>query len=248
MNISTAATRPRRSLAALVGFTALALLAASPAGATAGPGAYGERVTATVTTGLLPPAPVNSGPLPEVHAPPAGTATASVLTAAAPPLLTTGLLVVSSNQGFSSASVDNANALNGVLTATAIRAECTGPLGKTELVGARINGGALLAVNPAPNTSLLNAGGISIVANRQFTAGGDFVVRAIEITLTNAPIGTGTVNGQIVISEARCNTAAPIPAGAIGALGLAALVGVLFAGQQVVSRRRRHSMAAPVGA
>jgi len=244
VKIFNLASRPRNALAVGVGASALFLLAAAPAGAVTGPGAYGAGVNATVTTGLLPPVAVVLTPTPEVHAPVSGTATASLLTAAAPPLLTTGVLQVQSNQGSSQAAVDNASALGGRLTATAIKAECTGPLGRTDLVGATLNGSPVLDVTPAPNTTLLNAGGITIIANRQFTNGsGDFVVRGIEITLSKAPVGTGVASGTIVISEARCNNAAPIPAGAIGGLGLAGIVGVAFVGQQVISRRRRAATA-----
>lgn len=241
MNMTRSTFRSRRAVAVLVALPALLVLA-SPAGAVTGPGAFGERVNVTIDLPLLvPDVVVTSGPTPEVHAPAEGTATDSLASVLAPPILSTGVLNVQSSQAFSKASVDELAALGATLTATAVSAECTGPLGRTDLVNASLNGVAVTA-QPAPNTVLVDLGGLKITLNRQFTTvGGDFVVRAVDIELTDFLFGGGLATGEIVVSEARCNTSTQVPAGAIGAVGVAGLVAVLFAGQQVVSRRRRSA-------
>ncbi|HWF07970.1 MAG TPA: DUF11 domain-containing protein [Bryobacteraceae bacterium] len=81
--------------------------------------------------------------------------------------------------------------------------------GSTVLANAKLNGVTLTA-SAAPNTVLLDAGGIRIVLNEQIAAGNgttdtSLTVNAIHISLTNAPIGLGLLGGDIIIAQSKAS-------------------------------------------
>jgi hypothetical protein len=182
-----------------------------------------------------------------VTGPPSATANNSVLAVNLANLLTTGVLnsgatvnipaVGGPGSATGSASIANlqvflaALGLPTTLNATLISssamlskntANMVSANGTTTLLGASINmapviGSQALAVNPAPNTVLLNAGGIMIVLNEQILNGSTtgnfctptatmtctdtFTVNAIDISFNNAPLGLNTVNGSIILAS-----------------------------------------------
>ena len=178
-------------------------------------GAFGESVNVKPLNLVA----VTSGPLPTVSLPASGGGpfTNSLVSVSVPNYLSTGLLEVSTQgatgaSGFatSSASVANANVLNGVLKATAIRSTCTstesGSTGSTTLVGAVLalpgTSPVNLAANPAPNTTI-QVDGIKVVLNEQTTSSSGITVNAVHITLSGL-LGSG----DIYISQSRCGVAA----------------------------------------
>ncbi len=219
-------------------------------------GAFGESVDVTT----LLNAHVTSGPLPSVTLPSTGGGpfTNSVLSANVSNLLTAGVLNVSTeggnlgtHQGFatSSASVADVNALSGLITAQVVASKCTsngdGSIGSSTLTTVRVLG-ALVAVNPAPNTAINLPGVGSVTLNEQIrptNGAGDtsIIVRAIHVRL-NGALG----NGDIIISESRCGAKGPdvVPVAPIGLLGVTAVLGLGFAGMQWKKRRNNPSVAA----
>jgi hypothetical protein len=89
-----------------------------------------------------------------------------------------------------------------------------------------------IPASPAPNTVLLDAGGIRIVLNEQLlsgdgTSGLALAVNALRIEFTNAVLGLGLLNGQIVIAHSEASLAAvPEPSGALLALAAGLLAGL----------------------
>jgi len=143
----------------------LGIFAVQPASAevtSVGGGAFGLQVSATVPA--LPP--VAFGPLPSVTLPPTGASppiTDTLASANVPPILSLGVLNVSTQGGLvsshtrsaqSSATAANLNVLAGLLTADAVQASCVsngdGSSGQTTLAGINIPG---VGVNPGPNTT-----------------------------------------------------------------------------------------------
>ena len=89
---------------------------------------------------------------------------------------------------------------------------------------------ASIPASPAPNTVLWNAGGILVVLNEQLlsgdgTSGLALAVNALRIEFTNAVLGLGLLNGQIVIAHSEASLAAvPEPSAALLALAAAGLL------------------------
>jgi hypothetical protein len=90
-----------------------------------------------------------------------------------------------------------------------------------------------IPANPAPNTVLFDAAGVLIVLNEQ-TLSGDgssglaLVVNALRVEFTNAVLGLGLLNGEIVISHSEAALAAvPEPSLALLALAAAGLLAAL---------------------
>jgi hypothetical protein len=254
--------RKPRMLAVLLFAAVWLAVAASPAYATVtsvSGGAFGESVNVT-PLGLLN---ISSGPTPSVTLPANGTPQSASLASICAPgpspvctLLSTGILSVSSQGTLgasggstSSASVANVSALGSlpgvpVLTATVVKSQCTvGPnssSGSTTLAGATL-GTIALALNPAPNTTILNIPGVvKVILNEQIPSGGpgnySLTVNAIHVIL-----GPTLGNGDIIISSSTCGEQGPdvtIPFAPIGILGVSAIVGAVLVRSQW---RRRDS-------
>lgn len=152
----------------------------------------------------------------------------SVLSVDEPGVLTTGVLNAETNattnplQANSRASATDVNALAGTLQATLIESMCTADAnrltGRTTLAGATSNvpGVGPIALNPAPNTVLIDELGLRIVLNEQIVSpnGEQIIVNAVHITFTD-PAGL-TPKTEIIIASSQCSfhpAAAPPPAG-----------------------------------
>jgi uncharacterized repeat protein (TIGR01451 family) len=197
--------------------------------------AFGESVVLKILPILGSPVQITSGPLASVsgEAPPSYSSTnqvASVNVLLGLLLsggLRTGLLKVdassnlpNSNSASADATVNNTQATLGALvglTADVIQSSASasgncGTLtstGSTVLANAKLNG-VTVSASAAPNTVLLNAGGIRIVLNEQIAAGNgttdtSLTVNAIHISLTNAPIGLGLLGGDIIIAQSKAS-------------------------------------------
>ena len=197
--------------------------------------AYGESVN--VTSGLITPIVVTSGPLPEAGpfdqntnfsdtgsaaSACAGTVTTPVCNG---DILTAGVMEVAT-QGTvgptgsvsSTASVANANALGGLVTGTLIASQCAvdsdgQTSGSSTLTNVFVNG-VEVASNPGPNTQLvlLNAGNVAIgtvTLNEQIydPTTNTLEVNAIHINLTSTTLG---LTGDIIIAHVECDA---LPAG-----------------------------------
>jgi hypothetical protein len=206
----------------VVGTVVLAtMLTTGPAAAdvtSVGGGAYGESVATKLLAGN---APVRSGPLPQVSLPAAGGGpfTNSAASAAAPMLLSAGVLTVStsgrhlgSHRGTatSSASVADVKLGTGQLTATVVKSSCTasgpGSTGSTTILGTNVPG---LSANPAPNTVIAVPGLGSVTFNEQLRSNSpgrstSITVNAIHVRLTNL-----LATGDIIISHSRCIASGP---------------------------------------
>ncbi len=108
----------------------------------------------------------------------------------------------------SRASAADVSALEGQLTAEAIVSRCTadadGVRGSTTLVGAMFLG-ETLAVNPNPNTELINNEFLKIVLNEQIRSdgGNQIVVNAVHITVKD-PLNLG-LGQDIIIASSQCS-------------------------------------------
>jgi hypothetical protein len=224
--------------------------------------AYGESVSVTPLGAALitsPPQP-DAGPI----GPGSGSDTGFLASVCVPVItcsvLSTGALnaATSGTTGASgtvssTASVATVNALAGFLTATLIASECavnsagntSGSSTLTNVVIQGVNGGAPLAANPGPNTTILLAGIGSVVLNEQFYTSGTntLEVNAIHIYLTGGSLGTG----EIIISHVECDalpggTAPVIPESPLAILlPLSALV--VVGGVLLVTLRRNAAIA-----
>ncbi len=174
----------------------------------------------------------------------------NVATLAVPGLLSTGVVVVAASSDvdglpgprFASASADINDLSLGLtivltpilsLTATEVDSDAsvTGePLaasGSTAIVNGSVSvlGGAAIPipVNPAPNTELVNTGGIQIILNEQILSGSlGITVNAIHIILANA--ASLGLNGDIILSHSQAALVVPEPTTALlVGLGLALL-------------------------
>lgn len=118
--------------------------------------------------------------------------------------------------------------------------------GTTTIEGLTLGGtlfGALtfdgsLFVNPAANTVLFNAGGLSIILNEQILSANGITTNAINIGFTNFPIGTGIQNGNIILAQTQASATAGM-GGAVPEPGTWAMMLLGFGGMGVALRRRR---------
>jgi len=204
--------------------------------------AYGESVNVTVL-GIN----ATSGPLPEAGplAPTGGNSTNSALSTCINTIiftcnvLSTGTLSVHTDGNLSpgavnsTASVQTANALNGVVTGNVIASEChvdsTGAVtGSSTLTNVSIQG-VTVAANPGPNTvvNLVVAGIVvgSVTLNEQFYNAGTntLEVNAIHIRLLAGVTGS-LGSGDIIISHVECDAQPSGPAPVIPESPLAVLL------------------------
>ena len=183
-----------------------------------GAGAFGVSVNATIPGG---PA-VSLGPLPSVDLPGGGgNVSTSALSVNAPPVLTAGVLDVSSeganlgtHAGFSTstAEVANVNLLSGALTAELITATCTsngdGSTGSSSLLNASA-GGSPLDVSPPPNTTIPIGPIGTIVLNEQIVTNTPGVETKITVNAIHITLNVAGITGDVIISQARCRAAGP---------------------------------------
>ncbi len=226
--------------------------------------AYGESVNVT-TLGLVN---VTSGPLPTAGPFNQNTpfnATNSALSACAPAgtctILSTGTLDVHTEGTLaggvsSTASVQNVNALGGLVTGTVVASQCAvdpanGQTSGSSTLGTVQVNGITVASNPGPNTQLvlLDAAGLvigSVTLNEQTydASTNTLTVNAIHIRLTGGSLGTG----DIIISHVECDATPAGPAPIIPESPLAILLPlsalVVVGGLLLVVLRRNTAIAA----
>lgn len=216
--------------------------------------AFGESVTVTTALGVN----ANSGPMPTVTLPAAGSATAltNTLASVTSPVLRTGVLNVStqgtlgpSGSVTSSASVANPNVgipvlAPNVLTATAVSSTCTsnetGSTGSATIAGLTVAGIAG-TIATTPNTTVTIAGVGTLHVNEQIVTGTApstaITVNALRLVINAGPLG----GGEIIIGQSVCGVTGngtATPTGAVGGVLLTGLVAVAFGGYQLRRRRR----------
>lgn len=207
----------RRALVALIGVATAAAVMTSSEPASSGvvvgtASAFGEEVTG----------PVSSGPLPNVVAPPDGSASAVGVNL--PNVLRTGILNASASTGnagtiagftkadASAAFVKAGNNLSPVLTADLVTSSCRadadglrGSSGLTNLKVRLLGIYVLQSTTAAPN-SVINVPGVAkIVLNEQFKTSDTITVNAVHVTLLAS---TPALEEDIILSQSRC-TAPP---------------------------------------
>lgn len=204
---------------------------------TANSSAFGEKVDVEVLPLLGSGIEILSGPLPLVSgsAPPAYTKSASVLTVTVAPILKTGLLTVNAESSVPGSTGVSADAtvknleldllgelLASLLTLDVDTIQSTATIGgtcgaltakgTTTILGAVLGGqlglGKAIAINPAPNTVLLNLLGVKVVLNEQILSGDGLtnrklIVNAIHVYFNNAALNLGLLNGDIIISQSQ---------------------------------------------
>lgn len=207
--------------------------------ATVGGGAFGESVHIQTILGAR----VDSGPAPSVDLPPGGGGpiTDDLVSVDVPGVLSTGVLEVSTEgapgpDGFlrSSASVVTLQLAGGAITVDLVKSECradsSGTTGSATIQNLRIAGAPVASVDPPPNTTIEVPAVGTLILNEQTggsAGGGPFTVNAIHLRLNSGVLGTG----DIIVAQSRCQTIGPdvvIPVGAVGGIGLAAVIGALL--------------------
>lgn len=100
-------------------------------------------------------------------------------------------------------------AATGVHSSVTEPCDCSAGTASTTIASLTTPGGLMANLSPAPNTTLFNAGGVTVVANQQMCVGGQQVVRALVITV-NQPLLNN--NYTIVVAESRAQAnACPCP-------------------------------------
>jgi hypothetical protein len=164
------------------------------------------------------------GPTPHVVLPPNGgmvrdqilrITVPNVVTSATLEVITTGSIGPGTASAQSSATVEELNLLNGLVTArlvvamsssTADGARATSTGEGSTLIGLSINGSSPADVTPSPNTTISPVPGVTVILNEQI-AGGDGVhtsaltVNMIHVVLQD-PL-TGAIQGHIIVASAH---------------------------------------------
>jgi hypothetical protein len=164
------------------------------------------------------------GPTPHVVLPPNGgmvrdqilrITVPDVVTSATLEVVTTGSIGPGTASAQSSATVEELNLLNGLVTArlvvamsssTADGARATSTGEGSTLIGLSINGSSPADVTPSPNTRISPVPGVTVILNEQI-AGGDGVhtsaltVNMIHVVLQD-PL-TGAIKGDIIVASAH---------------------------------------------
>lgn len=196
--------RLRKLVIALGVISAGVGLLAAPAGAQEEPSG-----SASGLEGLLdiPLTNITLPPLPLIELPPGGTN--EVLGLSLPPLVSTDVLQVASNEtpdngSESSASVAGLEALPGVaevageLIASSCQATPSSSSGDASLVDTSVLG-IPVAVTPQPNTSIAIPGLGSVTLNEQTTEGGRTTVRAVHVAV-DAPL----IAADLAVATSTC--------------------------------------------
>jgi hypothetical protein len=210
-------------------------------------GAFGENVNIHSILGIT----VTSGPMPTVTLPSGGGGPFQdhAVNVNVPNVLSLGVLDVSTQGAIgpngsvtSSADLATLNLLAGVVMIDVVKSSCSasesGTSATTSLVNARA-AGIGIPVDPAPNTTIAVPLVGTLILNEQLrsTGGGNsaITVNALHLKLNSPVAGTG----DIILSQSRCAITTPtvtVPVGAVGGLGLAAVLGAVFFWK--VTRRR----------
>jgi hypothetical protein len=168
-------------------------------------------------------------------------------------VLSAGILTVSTQgvpgpSGFatSSASVADVKLAGGAITIGLISSTCRAQESGTTATSSLANvtaAGVGVPLDPAPNTTIVVPLVGTLILNEQARPNGtDIVVNALHLKLNSAVLGTG----DIILSQSRCELAAPsavVPVGAIGGLGLAAVLGGVFFWRVTRRRPELHPLA-----
>ena len=165
---------------------------------------------------------VTVGPTPHVVLPPDGGMVSDQLLRIAVPnaaasstlgVVTTGSIGPGTASAQSSATVEGASLLNGLVTATLVVAmssstadgsTATSTSAGSTLIGLSINGSSPADVTPPPNTRISIPGG-TVILNEQIASGDGvhtsaLTVNTIHIVLTDA---LGTITGDIIVASAH---------------------------------------------
>jgi hypothetical protein len=247
---------PVVALVALVGSSLFSRLdSASGDVSTTSGGAFGESISVRTLLGST----VSSGPMPAVVLPASGGGPFQDRLASAnvAGLVSAGVLNVSTEATSgpnaavtSSAAVANLSLIAGAVSTDLVTSMCsataTGVTASSTL-GHVSAAGLAIPVDPAPNTTIDLPLVGSLILNEQVastTAGGfGITVNAIHLKLNSAVVGTG----DVVVAQARCQQSAPtvtVPVGAVGGIGLAGLLGLIFFWR--VLRRRPDARASSI--
>jgi len=175
---------------------------------------------------------VRVGPTPHVVLPPDGGMVRDQLLGIAVPnlaasttlgVVTTGSIGPNTASAQSSASVENVNLLNGLVTAgivvamsssTADGSTATSTSEGSALIGLSINGSSPTDVTPPPNTRISILGG-TVILNEQIASGDGVHTSALTVNMIHVVFNdqlTGAITGDIVVSSAHSDvnfTAAP---------------------------------------
>lgn len=164
------------------------------------------------------------GPTPHVVLPPDGgmvrdqilrIAVPDVATSATLEVLTTGSIGPGTASAQSSATVEEVNLLNGLVTArlvvamsssTADGARATSTGEGSTLIGLSINGSSPADVTPAPNTRISPVPGVSVILNEQIAAGDGVRTSALTVNMIHVVLQdplTGAIQGNIIVASAH---------------------------------------------
>jgi hypothetical protein len=164
------------------------------------------------------------GPTPHVVLPPDGgmvrdqilrISVPDVVTSATLEVVTTGSIGAGTASAQSSATVEELNLLNGLITArlvvamsssTADGGRATSSAEGSALIGLSINGGAPADVTPAPNTRISPVPGVTVILNEQIFAGDGVHTSALTVNMIHVVLEdplTGVIKGHIIVSSAH---------------------------------------------
>jgi len=166
---------------------------------------------------------VRVGPTPHVVLPPDGGMVSDQLVRIAVPnavssttlgVVTTGSIGPNTASAQSSASVENVNLLNGLVTADIVVAmsssaadgsTATSTSEGSALIGLSINGSSPTDVTPSPNTRISIPGG-TVVLNEQIASGDGVHTSALTVNMIHVVLNdalTGTITGDSIVSSAH---------------------------------------------
>jgi hypothetical protein len=181
--------------------------------------AFGVSVDASVNG-----ARVAVGPTPHVVLPPNGgmvrdqilrITVPDVVTSATLEVVTTGSIGPGTASAQSSATVEELNLLNGLITArlvvamsssTADGARATSTGEGSTLIGLSINGSSPADVTPPPNTRISPVPGVTVILNEQIASGDGVHTSALTVNMIHVVLQdplTGAIKGDIIVASAH---------------------------------------------